>query len=98
MFEYREEVTTRIVVPHVVFTSIDGKDFGMPVERIIHYETFCTRDANGNEILDKTKTFVNFVSPNPKSKGSLHAIVDMSVDEFFREVIRPAYEGKTATA
>lgn len=89
-----ETITETTVFPHVKFTNTDGKVFGMPRERIIHYETYWTRDADGNEVLHPDKTFVNFVSPNHKSKGNLHAVVDMPVEMFYNHVMRPAYEGR----
>ena len=71
--------TTPVVFPFVSFTNIEGKEFVIRRERILHSETYCQKDENGYEILDPSKTFVNFESPNYKSKGSLHAVVDMPV-------------------
>lgn len=95
-----ETHTTEIVpvTPFVRFTNIDGKSFCMPRERIIHIETYHSgKDMNGKEILDHSKTYVNFVSPHPKSKGPLHAVVDMPEQVFYDQVIRPAYEGRRNT-
>lgn len=83
-----------IVFPHVYFTAIDGQEFGMPRERVIHYETYHEKDSEGDKILDHGKTFVNFESPNHKSKGSLHAIIDMPMQVFRDHIMRVAYEGK----
>ena len=88
-----DTVITPIVFPFVSFTSIEGKDFLLARERIIHCETFTSPEGD----FDKTKTFVNFTSPNHKSKGSLHAVVDMSIEVFRDIVIRPAYEGSRDT-
>lgn len=92
-----ETQTTEIVpvTPFVTFTNVDGKSFCIPRERIIHVETYHTgKDENGKEILDYAKTYVNFMSPHPKSKGPLHAVVDMPVEVFRDQVIRPAYQGR----
>ena len=86
MYEYTETVTT--VFPMVSFTNMEGKEFVIPRGRILHAETY---ESDG--VLDHGKTFVNFESPNPKSKGVLHAVVDMSLNDFRRLVLRPAYEG-----
>jgi hypothetical protein len=80
------------VFPFVVFTNLEGKEFCIERDRITHVETYCTRDELGNETLDKSKTFVNFKSPNHKSRGSLHAIVDMSLRVFMECVMRPAFQ------
>ena len=95
MFTETTEIVTVPVFPFVTFTSVDGKDFCIPREHIIHTETYSTgKDATtGKDVLDHTKTYVNFKSPNPKSKGPLHTVVDMPVDIFRDEVLRPAYEG-----
>jgi hypothetical protein len=87
-----ETWTTVVVFPYVSFTSIDGKEFLLARERVIHAETY----ASDGEF-DHSKTFVNFVSPNHKSKGALHAVVDMPVEVFRDTVIRPAYEGNRDT-
>ena len=76
------------VFPFVTFTSVDGKMFVLPRERIIHVETY--QDKEGN--LDESKAFVNFLSPNHKSKGALHAVVDMSAEDFRNTVLRPAWQ------
>jgi len=86
-----EIVTTVPVFPMVSFTNVDGKEFVLPRERILHIETY----QNGEE-LDHDKTFVNFTSPNQKSKGALHAVVDMSVSDFRERVMRPAFEGRVS--
>ena len=83
-----ETVITSVVFPFVAFTNVEGKQFDIARDRILHYETY-ERDG----ALDTNKTFVNFMSPNHKSKGSLHAVVDMPVDMFRQMVMRPAYEG-----
>lgn len=77
--------------PFVSFTNLEGKEFCIERGRVTHVETYCTRDEMGSETLDKSKTFVNFMSPNHKSKGSLHAIVDMSLDVFRECVLKPAF-------
>ena len=87
-----ETIITPVVFPYVVFTNTEGKQFDIARDRILHYETY-ERDG----VLDPNKTFVNFKSPNHKSKGSLHAVVDMPVDMFRTMVMRPAYEGSTDT-
>ena len=84
-----------VVFPFVHFTSIEGQEFGMPREHVLHYETYHEKDEAGNKVFDHDKTFVNFVSPNHNSKGSLHTIVEMPVQVFRDIVMRPAYEGKT---
>jgi len=80
--------TRKMVFPYVSFTSIDDKKFVLARDRIKHCETYET-----NEQLDHEMTFINFESPNPKSKGLLHAVVDMPLEVFTNEVLRPAYEG-----
>ena len=87
MFEHTT-VTSTPVFPMVSFTNLEGKEFVIPRERILHIETY--QDDKG---IDHTKTFVNFTSPNNKSKSALHAVVDMSVEHFRELVMRPAYEG-----
>ena len=77
--------------PFVSFVNLDGKQFCIERHRVTHIETYCTRDELGNDVLDKSKTFVNFMSPNHKSKGSLHAIVNMSVEVFTKCVLKPAW-------
>ena len=90
---FTSETTTTIpVFPMVSFTNVDGKEFVLPRERIIHIETY----QNGDD-LDPSKTFVNFTSPNQKSKGALHAVVDMPVAHFRDSVMRPAYEGEESS-
>lgn len=86
------ETITVVVFPFVAFTNIDGKQFDIARDRVLHYETY-ERDG----VLDASKTFVNFMSPNHKSKGSLHAVVDMPIHVFRECVMRPAYEGSTDT-
>jgi hypothetical protein len=81
------------VCTHVFFTNTDGKDFGMPRERIIHYETYCSRNDEGEEVFYSDKTYVNFMNPNGKKGNLLHAVVNMPVRMFYDQVIRPAYEG-----
>lgn len=93
MYESTETVT-RPVFPMVSFTNLEGKEFVVQRERILHCETCHTKDVNGNEVLDESKTFVNFESPNPKSKGVLHAVVDMPLAQFREFALRPAYEGR----
>lgn len=92
MYEY-ETTTVTPIFPFVSFVSVAGKDFCLPRENILHTETFSTKDEHGNEVLDHTKTFVNFTSPNPNSKGALHTTVDMPVKLFRSMVLRPAWEG-----
>jgi len=87
MYESTETVT-RPIFPMVSFTNLEGKEFVIQRDRVIHTETV---EVDGE--LDPTKTFVNFTSPNPKSKGVLHAVVDMPLSEFRETVLRPAYEG-----
>lgn len=77
--------------PFVSFTNLEGKEFCIERDRITHIETYCTRNEVGDETLDRSKTFVNFMSPNHKSKGSLHAIVDMSLAVFRECVLKPAF-------
>lgn len=84
-----DTVVAPTVLPFVSFTSVEGKDFVLARDRIIHCETYTSPDGD----FDRTKTFVNFTSPNHKSKGALHAIVDMPIEVFRDLVIRPAYEG-----
>lgn len=76
------------VFPFVTFTSVDGKMFVLPRGRIIHVETYQDKDGT----LDENKAFVNFLSPNHKSKGALHAVVDMSAEDFREKVLRPAWQ------
>jgi hypothetical protein len=93
MIPAEADVTTILVVfPFVTFTNIEGKEFMIRRERILHSETYCRKDEDGREVLDPDKTFVNFVSPNHKSKGSLHAVIDMPLKIFRDHVVRPAYE------
>ena len=93
MIPHDPDVTiTSVVFPFVTFTNIEGKEFVIARERVFHCETYCRKDDDGYEILDPDKTFVNFESPNYKSKGSLHAVVDMPIAVFRDHVIRPAYE------
>lgn len=80
-----------VIFPFVTFSNIEGKSFVIPRERILHIETYQDREGQ----LDSTKTFVNFLSPNPASKGPLHAVVDMSVEQFYNMCVIPAYEGTT---
>lgn len=81
-----------MIFPYVVFTNVDGKGFIIERSRITHSETYCYRDGNtGQEVLDASKTFVNFKSPNHKSKGSLHAVVDMPLEVFREAVLKAAY-------
>ena len=72
----------------VSFTNLDEKEFTIQRDRVLHFETYCKDDE-----MDPDKTFVNFLSPNPKSKGVLHAVVDMPLAMFRDHVMRPAYEG-----
>ena len=88
MYESTETVT-RPIFPMVSFTNLEGKVFVIQRERILHTETY---EVDGE--LDPSKTFVNFESPNPKSKGVLHAVVDMPVAQFREFALRPAYEGR----
>ena len=88
-----ETTTITPIFPFVSFVSVTGKDFCIPRENIIHTETFSTKDEHGNEVLDHTKTFVNFTSPNPNSKGALHATVDMPIKRFRNMRLKPAWEG-----
>jgi len=86
---YEQTTTTTVpVFPLVSFTNLEGKEFVIPRERIIHIETY-----QDGENLDHSKTFVNFTSPNNKSKSALHAVVDMPIAQFRKFVMRPAYEG-----
>lgn len=87
-----ERKPTFVVFPYVSFTSIEGKQFLLARDRIIHCETFSTDGE-----FDHSKTFVNFVSPNHKSKGALHAVVNMPIEAFRDLVIRPAYEDNRDT-
>ncbi len=93
MISTEADVTTPVIFPLVTFTNIEGKEFMIRRERILHSETYCEKDEDGYEILDHSKTFVNFTSPNHKSKGSLHAIVNMPLAVFRDQIMRPAYEG-----
>jgi hypothetical protein len=79
------------VFPYMTFTSIEGKTFTIPRERVIHVETYCHRNEEGVETLDPSRTFVNFLSPNPKSKSALHAVVNMPIEMFRDQVMKPAY-------
>jgi hypothetical protein len=89
---------TILVFPFVSFTSIDGKEFCFPRERIVHTETYHEgKDESGHESLVDDKTYVVFTSHNPKSRGNLHAVVDMPLAVFRDQVIRPAYEGRRET-
>ncbi len=77
----------------ISFFNLEGKQFCIPRNRLLHVETYSTgKDTNGDDILDLTKSYVNFVSPNPNSKGSLHAVVDMSVNRFQAEVLGMEWE------
>lgn len=89
MSEYTDQVT-RVVFPYVTFTNVEGKTFTLPRERIIHTETYQAKD----DVLDHDKTFVNFESPNPHSKGTLHAVIDMPLMVFRESVLRPAWCGE----
>jgi hypothetical protein len=62
-------------------------------EQILHLETFKDRDG----CLDHTKTFVNFKNPSPSADKHVFATVDMPVDVFYEELIKPAYEGTNST-
>jgi hypothetical protein len=84
---------TLTTFPFVTFTNTEGKEFCIERDRFLHFETYCERNVNGDDVLDPSKTFVNFKSPNHKSKGSLHAVVDMPLASFRDWVIRPAFEG-----
>lgn len=77
------------VFPFVSFTNVEGKEFCIARERVLHVETYQDKDGN----LNPDRTFVNFASPNPSSKGPLHAVVDMPVNVFREACIKPAYEG-----
>jgi len=79
------------VFPFVSFTNVEGKQFCIPRESVIHTETYCAR-VGDREVPDSNKTYVNFKSPNPKSKGALHAVVDMPLELFREQVLRPAYQ------
>lgn len=89
-----DTITTPVVFPFVHFTSVEGQEFGMPRDHVLHYETYHEKDKDGNKVFDHDRTFVNFVSPNHNSKGSLHAIVDMPLQVFRNCVMRPAYDGE----
>jgi len=93
MISTETNMTAPIVFPHVYFTNIEGKEFVIHRDRILHSETYCQKDENGYEVLDPDKTFVNFVSPNHKSKGTLHAIINMPLKVFRESILRIAYEG-----
>ena len=93
MISTEKDVTTPVVFPFVQFTNTDGVEFGIERSRILHYETYHSKDENGNKVYDHDKTFVNFVSPNDKGKSSIHAAVDMPLQAFIDHVMRPAYEG-----
>lgn len=97
MISTEANVTAPVVFPFVQFTNTEGVEFGMERSRVLHYETYHEKDADGNKVYDHNKTFVNFLSPNHKSKGSLHAAVDMPLQAFIDHVMRPAYEGQTNT-
>jgi len=92
MSEYADQVM-RVVFPYVTFTNVEGKEFTLPRERILHTETYQTKDADGVDVLVHGKTFVNFESPNPHSKGVLHAVVEMPLEMFREQVLRPAWYG-----
>ena len=79
------------IFPYVSFTSIEGKDFLLARERVVHCETY---SVDGE--FDHGRTFINFTSPNHKSKGLLHAVIDMPL-EIFRDVLRISYEGNRDT-
>ena len=89
---WESSVTTTPIVsvfPWVTFTcSRQQKTFCIPRESIIHVETF--QDKNSNEV-DDERTYVNFSNPNPAKGSPLHAVVEMSVDEFREAVLRPAW-------
>ena len=87
------EKTIPVVFPYVSFTNIEGKEFCIERSRLLHSETYCYKDEYGQDKLDHSKTFVNFESPNCKSKGSLHTIVDMPLSTFRNTIICPAYGG-----
>ncbi len=93
-YEWKTEVIP--IFPFVSFTNVDGRKYCIPRERIIHTETYVIQGAHSVETLTN-KTYVRFVSPDPKSKGPLFAIVDMPVEVFRDTVIRPAYEGSRDT-
>ena len=97
MFEQTITETTPIF-PFVSFTNVDGKWFCFPRERLVHAETYHEgKDENGRENLVSNKTFVSFENHNPKGRGPLHAVVDMPLEVFRDQVIRPAYEGRRET-
>ena len=98
MFTETTEIVTVPVFPVATFTSLTGKTFCIPRDSILHAESYCTKDAQGNEVVDNTKTYVNFKSPNPKSKGPLHTVVDMPVEVFRDQIWRPTYEGNRNAA
>ena len=76
------------VFPFVTFTNLDGKTFCIPRERIIHVETY----QQGQDELDQDKTYVRFISPDPKSRGPLHAVVDMPLEIFRDEKLKVAWQ------
>ena len=83
--------------PFITFTNVSGKEFCIHRDRILHCETYEYKDDDGQMIPDPDKTFVNFASPNPKSKGTLHAVVDMSLSAFRQYVLLPAWERQKVT-
>tara|TARA_R110000822_G_scaffold21989_10_gene69554 strand:- start:762 stop:1049 length:288 start_codon:yes stop_codon:yes gene_type:complete len=93
MSEYADQVI-REVFPYVTFVNVQGKMFTLPRERIVHTETYQTKDANGVDVLDHDKTFVNFENPSPNGRNMLHAVVDMQLMVFRDSVLRPAWCGE----
>jgi len=87
------EKTTSVIFPYVSFTNVDGKEFCIERSRLLHAETYCYKDDKGRDQLDYSKTFVNFKSPNCKTKGSLHAIIAISLEDFRNQILQPAFEG-----
>lgn len=89
------QTVIKTIFPYVTFTcSRQNKTFCLPRERIVHTEDFEDRNlATCVKTVDTTKTYVVFLNPSPQKKGTLHAVVDMSLADFRDTVIRPAWEG-----
>lgn len=92
------QTVTKTIFPYVTFVcSRQNKKFCLPRERIIHMEEFEERSDDGIKELNTNKTYVIFLNPSPQKKGTLHAVVDMSLTDFRDTVIRPAWEGSDET-
>ena len=91
-----------MTTPYVIFDcSRQNKTFCIPRESIIHVETFTRQEPDNNliqDLVDKSKTFVRFKNPDGENARPLHAVVDMSVRDFLKGCIAPAWETETVDA